>query len=324
MRSVEEIDAEIAKLKEIKNQQEYGVPTRLSPEYRAGRFDYIVGGDRSGLDAYQQAVNTAVNNKIQRDFQDRQRLANEAFQSIENDKNRAVQAKSAADNRVTEKAKLLSQLRDSYDIVKDAVKNPSKYTTLEVAKAKNAFNMNRSLVADSGWWNEEELANMPSLEDLDEPKGGNGEGEGEGAGKTDKMEAAELERLINEAKTVDEIDKLIAQASGRKEDEGNTESYQKLIEKANKKKEEIKKADSAKAQKQARIAEGKKHKFSKNEVRSLLGVQEKGGGKNEAEATYSYEHNGKTYEAKGKWIRSGQQAKLVVDGETVQTMNLFE
>ena len=324
MRSVEEIDAEIAKLKEIKNQQEYGVPTRLTPEYRAGRFDYIVGGDRSGLDAYQQAVNAAVNNKLQRDFQDRQRLANEAFQSLENDKNRAVQAKSAADNRVTEKAKMLSQLRDSYDIVKDAVKNPSKYTSLEVAKAKNAFNMNRSLVADSGWWNEEELANMPSLDDLKEletPEGG--EGEGEGGGKTDKMEAAELERLINEAKTVDEIDKLIAQANGRKEDEGNTESYQKLIEKANKKKEDIKKADSARKQKQALIDEGKKHAFSKSEVRTLLGINSEGGGKNEAEAGYSYQYNGKTYEAKGKWIRDGKKAKFVVDGETVQTMNLF-
>ena len=324
MRSVEEIDAEIAKLKEIKNQQEYGVPTRLTPEYRAGRFDYIVGGDRSGLDAYQQAVNAAVNNKLQRDFQDRQRLANEAFQSLENDKNRAVQAKSAADNRVTEKAKMLSQLRDSYDIVKDAVKNPSKYTSLEVAKAKNAFNMNRSLVADSGWWNEEELANMPSLDDLKEletPEGG--EGEGEGGGKTDKMEAAELERLINEAKTVDEIDKLIAQANGRKEDEGNTESYQKLIEKANKKKEDIKKADSARKQKRARIDEGNKHAFSKSEVRTLLGINSEGGGKNEAEAGYSYQYNGKTYEAKGKWIRDGKKAKFVVDGETVQTMNLF-
>ena len=320
MRSVEEIDAEIAKLKEIKNQQEYGVPTRLTPEYRAGRFDYIVGGDRSGLDAYQQAVNSAVNNKLQRDFQDRQRLANEAFQSIENDKNRAVQAKSAADNRVTEKAKMLSQLRDSYDIVKDAVKNPSKYTSLEVAKAKNAFNMNRSLVADSGWWTEEELANMPSLDDLDAPETPEG---GEGDGKTDKMEAAELDRLINEAKTVEEIDKLIAQANGRKEDEGNTESYQKLIEKANKKKEDIKKADSARKQKQARIDEGKKHAFSKSDVRTLLDIKPEGGGKNEAEVKFSYTFNGKTLEANGKWIRDGKKAKLVVDGETVQVIDLF-
>lgn len=322
MRSVEEIDAEIAKLKEIKNQQEYGVPTRLTPEYRAGRFDYIVEGDRSGLDAYQQAVNAAVNNKLQRDFQDRQRIANEAFQSIESDKNRAVQAKSAADSRVTEKAKMLSQLRDSYDIVKDAVKNPSKYTSLEVAKAKNAFNMNRSLVADSGWWTEEELANMPSLDDLDgpeTPEGGEGKPE-----KTDKMEAAELERLINEAKTVEEIDGLIAQASGRKEDEGNTESYQKLIEKANKKKEEIKKANEAEADKQARIDAGKNHNFSTSELRELLGMGSEGGGKNEADISFPYTRNGKTKMANAKIRRTRDIARIIVDGAVVQEKNLYE
>lgn len=319
MRSVEEIDAEIAKLKEIKNQQEYGVPTRLTPEYRAGRFDYIVGGDRSGLDAYQQAVNTAVNNKIQRDFQDRQRLANEAFQSIENDKNRAVQAKSAADNRVTEKAKMLSQLRDSYDIVKDAVKNPSKYTSLEVAKAKNAFNMNRSLVADSGWWTEEELANMPSLDDLD---GLGPEEGGEGGSKTDKMEAAELERLINEAKTVDEIDKLIAQATGRKEDEGNTESYQKLIEKANKKKEDIKKADSARKKKQARKEAAKTYEFKRGAVREVLDMGKLGGGNKSGKIKFSYEYGGKTYTEDADVEKDGNTAKIKVDGETVQTIQL--
>lgn len=42
-----------------------------SPEYRAARFDYIVDGDRSGLDAYQNALNAAIQNKLSRDAQER-------------------------------------------------------------------------------------------------------------------------------------------------------------------------------------------------------------------------------------------------------------
>ena len=43
------------------------MPQRNTPEYRAARFDYIVDGDRSGLDAYNIAVANAIQNRLNRE-----------------------------------------------------------------------------------------------------------------------------------------------------------------------------------------------------------------------------------------------------------------
>lgn len=64
MRSVAEIDKDIA---EVKARMASENPQRTSPEYRAARFDYIVNGDRSGLDAYQTSLQAAIQNKLQRE-----------------------------------------------------------------------------------------------------------------------------------------------------------------------------------------------------------------------------------------------------------------
>ena len=64
MRSVAEIDKDIA---EVKARMASENPQRSSPEYRAARFDYIVNGDRSGLDAYQTSLQAAIQNKLQRE-----------------------------------------------------------------------------------------------------------------------------------------------------------------------------------------------------------------------------------------------------------------
>lgn len=66
-RSIEEIDAEIAEVQKRIAARNEGTPQRNSPEYRAARFDYIVDGDRSGLDAYQSALNAAIQNKLSRE-----------------------------------------------------------------------------------------------------------------------------------------------------------------------------------------------------------------------------------------------------------------
>jgi hypothetical protein len=71
MRSVEEIDADIAEVQKRIAARNEGTPQRNSPEYRAARFDYIVDGDRSGLDAYQNALNAAIQNKLSRESQER-------------------------------------------------------------------------------------------------------------------------------------------------------------------------------------------------------------------------------------------------------------
>ena len=71
MRSIAEIDADIAEVQKRIDARNKGMPLRSEPEYRAARFDYIVDGDRSGLDAYQSAVNAAIQNKLNRESSER-------------------------------------------------------------------------------------------------------------------------------------------------------------------------------------------------------------------------------------------------------------
>lgn len=71
MRSIAEIDADIAEVQARLAKRDQGMPLRNSPEYRAARFDYIVDGDRSGLDAYQNALNAAIQNKLSRESQEK-------------------------------------------------------------------------------------------------------------------------------------------------------------------------------------------------------------------------------------------------------------
>lgn len=68
MRSLQEIDAEIAAVKARMAKRAEGLPVRDTPEYRAARFDYIVDGNRQGLDLYQNSLQSAMQNKLQRDL----------------------------------------------------------------------------------------------------------------------------------------------------------------------------------------------------------------------------------------------------------------
>lgn len=70
-RSLAEIDADIAEVQARLAKRNEGIPQRSNPEYRAARFDYIVEGDRSGLDAYQNALNAAIQNKLSRESSER-------------------------------------------------------------------------------------------------------------------------------------------------------------------------------------------------------------------------------------------------------------
>lgn len=68
MRSLQEIDAEIAAVKARMAQRAEGLPVRETPEYRAARFDYIVDGNRQGLDLYQNSLQNAMQQKLQREL----------------------------------------------------------------------------------------------------------------------------------------------------------------------------------------------------------------------------------------------------------------
>lgn len=84
MRSIAEIDADIAEVQQRIAARNEGTPQRNSPEYRAARFDYIVDGDRSGLDAYQTALNTAIQNKLNRESSERMMKAGKEQADDEN------------------------------------------------------------------------------------------------------------------------------------------------------------------------------------------------------------------------------------------------
>lgn len=71
MRSIEEVQKELDEVDALIKAQQEGMPNYGDPGYRAARFDYIVEGDRSGLDAYQNAVNAAIQNKLSRDAQEK-------------------------------------------------------------------------------------------------------------------------------------------------------------------------------------------------------------------------------------------------------------
>lgn len=64
---LESINEQIAELQARIAARDAGMPQRTTPEYRAARFDYIVDGDRSGLDKYDSAVNAAIQNRINRE-----------------------------------------------------------------------------------------------------------------------------------------------------------------------------------------------------------------------------------------------------------------
>lgn len=84
MRSIAEIDADIAEVQKRIAARNEGTPQRNSPEYRAARFDYIVDGDRSGLDAYQNALNSAIQNKLSRESSERMAKAGKEQTDDEN------------------------------------------------------------------------------------------------------------------------------------------------------------------------------------------------------------------------------------------------
>lgn len=119
MRSIEEIDADIAEVQKRIAARNEGTPQRNSPEYRAARFDYIVDGDRSGLDAYQNALNAAIQNKLSRDSAEKMAKEGKAQASVEEDD------------------KIVQQIRDVDAVIDDLKSKNYSDDSVEMRKAKN-------------------------------------------------------------------------------------------------------------------------------------------------------------------------------------------
>ena len=73
--------------------EEWNVPDKYedNPDYRAARFDYILSGDRSGLDAFRQAEMQAEQARRQQEFTAAENALNRRMQMAENEKNREIQ-----------------------------------------------------------------------------------------------------------------------------------------------------------------------------------------------------------------------------------------
>lgn len=67
MNELDRINQQIADVQARIAAKNSGIPQRNTPEYRAARFDYIVDGDRSGMDAYNTAVANAIQNRLNRE-----------------------------------------------------------------------------------------------------------------------------------------------------------------------------------------------------------------------------------------------------------------
>lgn len=312
------------------------------PAYRAARFDYEFSGDRSGLDAIRTRIAQEDAVKAQQAFTDKQRMASELFQAAENEKNRALQQKQQLDNRTTEKARLLANIRTAQAIVKDAEANPEKYTTLDKAKANSDLELQHDLAEKSGWFTDEEMRKIKGLPP--EPKApativpfkpgytpeaapavtevpaATGTPAGESGSPI--IDWKNFKNDAKNAKTLDDIKSLRERAKG-KQNEGNAEEYNDIVNTIDAKEKEIKNKMAAAAKKKTRIDTAKTRKFSKSDVREALGIGKEGGGNSSAKMKFDYVYDGKTITADADVQRDGKNAKIIVDGETVQTIPLF-
>lgn len=162
MRSLQEIDAEIAAVKARMAKRAEGLPVRETPEYRAARFDYIVDGNRQGLDLYQNSLQNAMQQKLQRELTER-----------ENQKNRdnaleiAKLGKEASTD--TDRINWQKSLNESAINLSNAQKLAKKgeLTSKDVALAQNAYNANVELGKSKGWYTEPVEVEEVDVEDDD-------------------------------------------------------------------------------------------------------------------------------------------------------------
>lgn len=329
--------------------EEWDVPDQYkdNPDYKAARFDYIISGDRSGLDGFRQAELQAE----QRAFQERENEATRKFQASENEKNRAIQRQQHGLEKMTEKARLLRDVRDAEAILADMEgENKSKYSEVDRAKARNNLALTRSMLTNSGQFTAEELAGLngesvpsSSSKPLDvqiaEAKA-NGwqvpsqepteaKGDDKPAVSEDPAESWNKFYARNvEIKGADDkkLDELEAEFGKHKKDEANADEYEKF-------KKDM--ADQRKSNKNARAAKQKasaKNAFAQQfiqnggitatELRNALGMNQKGGGKTEAKLSKTWNYEGKTESLDFDAKRDGMNAKLYVDGKYVGDMNL--
>lgn len=305
-------------------------------DYRAARYDYILNGDRSGLDAFRQREAQAAESEKQRAFQASEAALNRALQESEGNKNRELQRQQHTLEKTTEKARLLRDYRDAVAVLQDMTgDNKSKYNDVDRAKAQNSLDLTQDLLKNSGQFTQAELEKLgivkaqpktaipfrpgyvPEAQNAPAPAQ---ESQTPAPAPVDdswnKFNARYGEIAVANRK---QLDALAAELAGYTKDEGNSDEYEKWKQEIVKRDKQLKNEAEAKAKKQSKISEAKNHTFSKTDLRDKLQIGKEGGGLKEAEIEFSFTHNGTTFPAKAKVINKGDFGDIVVDGQVVQS-----
>lgn len=330
--------------------EEWNVPDqyRDNPDYRAARFDYILSGDRSGLDAFRQAEAQAEQARKQQEFTAAENALNRRMQMAENEKNREIQRQQHGLEKATEKARLLRDVRDAEAILADMKgENKSKYNKVDRAKARNNYDLTVELLKKSGQFTADEIAkldgnaagggNVPGAgasldeqiayarangwqapaapaKESDEPES---EPKKEEAPKENPAETwnkfnaryGELEKADSK-----QLDALEAEYAKHKKDEANADEYEKWNQGIKNRRKKLKDEAEAKQMKEARLSH-----FKDNVIPNITTVHVKKllNGKTEATENRTWNYGGKEKPAtlKYKLNANGSEADVYVDGE---------
>lgn len=319
--------------------EEWGVPEQYedNPDYKAARFDYILGGDRSGLDAFRQAEMQAEQARRQQEFTAAENALNRKMQMAENEKNREIQRQQHGLEKAAEKARMVNNYKDAADTVAYYEKEGANVDPLIKAKARNNAALQLQLLKNSGQFTAEELANIEAAggKTLDDHLAALKAGQAAPAQEAQAAPAEDAESWnkfnarFGEIATADQkqLDALKGDFGKYKKQETNADEYGKWEQGISKRQTELKNKAAAAAKSAAKIESARQFVqnggLKKSQVRNALGMGNKsGGGKTEATIPETWMYNGKEENVVYTIKRDGLTAKISVDGKPVGELGL--
>lgn len=314
--------------------EEWNVPDQYkdNPDYRAARFDYILSGDRSGLDAFRQAEMQAEQARRQQEFTAAENALNRKMQVAENEKNREIQREQLGLSRTTEKAKMWRDINDADALVSDIENHPEKYggvaaAALDLAKAKHGRDLALSMAAESGLFTGTELKPFQGVNlspTPDTPPAVNTPPAAPAAPAVDWTAGSpEVSRMYDEARTLKDIAAADEKFKALGVPETKTDAYQALVAKQNAATKRVNDSVAAAAKKKSFTDTVEKTAFSAHALRKALGIGKEGGGQKEAKVKVQYNHNGKTYEDDVRVVNNDGVASIIVGDKVIQTVPLY-
>lgn len=325
--------------------EEWNVPDQYedNPDYRAARFDYILSGDRSGLDAFRQAEMQAEQARRQQEFTAAENALNRRMQMAENEKNREIQRQQHGLEKAAEKARMVRNYKDATDTVSYYEKEGANVDPLVKAKARNDAALQLQLLKNSGQFTAEELSNIEASggKTLDDQLAELRRNKGAGAPEQEAPEAPEtpaetqaeswnkFNSRFGEIATADQkkLDALKGDFAKYQKQETNADEYSKWEQGIAKRQTELKNQAAARAKANAKNESARQ--FVQNgglktsQVRNALGMGNKnGGGKTEATIPGTWTYNGKEENVVYTIKRDGLTAKISVDGKPVGEIGL--